>query len=66
MDFFNYVNGEIFAEDVPLKIIADRFGTPLYVYSKNTLIKHLNAFKNAFKGSRVFICFLFGRSYSRG
>ncbi|MFH1957713.1 MAG: diaminopimelate decarboxylase [bacterium] len=65
MDFFNYVNGELFAEKVPLKIIADRFGTPLYVYSKNTLIKHLSAFKNAFKGSKALVCFAYKANFNR-
>jgi len=65
MDLFNYVHGELFAERVPMRIIADRFGTPLYVYSKNTLIKHLKAFKNAFKGSGTLICFAYKANFNR-
>jgi len=65
MDFFNYVNGELFAENVPLRTVVDRFGTPLYVYSKNTLVKHLRAFKSVLKGSNALVCFAYKANYNR-
>lgn len=65
MDFFNYVNDELFAENVPLRTVADRFGTPLYVYSKNTLVRHLRAFKSALKGSNALVCFAYKANYNR-
>ena len=34
MDAFEYRNGELYAENVPLAQIAERFGTPIYVYSR--------------------------------
>ena len=43
MDHFNYRNGELFAEDVPVARIAERFGTPAYVYSRATLERHYRA-----------------------
>ncbi len=47
MDHFNYQNGELFAEDVPLSRIAAEVGTPVYVYSTATLTRHFNVFKQA-------------------
>src|SRR5882757_8152672 len=40
MDHFNYKNGELHAEDVPLSAIAAKYGTPTYVYSRATLSRH--------------------------
>ncbi len=40
MDHFNYRDGVLFAEDVPLSRIADAVGTPAYVYSQATLERH--------------------------
>ena len=47
MDHFNYQNGELYAEDVPLTRIAAEVGTPVYVYSTATLTRHFNVFKDA-------------------
>ena len=40
MDHFNYQNGVLCAEDVPLTEIAKAVGTPVYVYSTATLTRH--------------------------
>lgn len=48
MDHFNYRDGELFAEDVRLEEVAQRFGTPTYVYSRATLERHYRAFDEAF------------------
>lgn len=48
MNFFNYKKAELFAEDVPLKKLAEKYGTPLYVYSHATLVRHFKAYDNAF------------------
>ncbi|MEQ1498252.1 MAG: diaminopimelate decarboxylase [Novosphingobium sp.] len=45
MDHFEYQNGVLCAEDVPLGTIADAVGTPVYVYSRATLERHARAFK---------------------
>lgn len=34
MTFFNFIDGQLHAEDVPLRAIAEQFGTPSYVYSR--------------------------------
>jgi len=48
MDHFNYQNGQLFAENVALKIVAETYGTPCYVYSRATLERHWHAFNDAF------------------
>ena len=48
MDYFNYQNGQLCAEDVSLQEIAKEYGTPTYVYSRATLERHWHAFNDAF------------------
>ncbi len=57
MDHFNYRDGELFAEDVPLREIAEHYGTPCYVYSRATLERHWRAFDAAFSGHPHTVCF---------
>jgi diaminopimelate decarboxylase len=57
MNLFKYRAGELYAEDVPVKKLADTYGTPLYVYSFNTLLRHFNAYDKAFDGYPHIICF---------
>ncbi len=57
MDHFNYQDGELFAEQVPLQKIAERYGTPCYVYSRATLERHWHAFNDAFGEHPHLICF---------
>lgn len=57
MDHFNYRNGELFAEDVPVEQIARQFGTPCYVYSRATLERHWRAFDSAFGAHPHLICY---------
>lgn len=57
MDFFNYRDHELYAEEISAKTLAERFGTPLYVYSKATLEKHFNAFDDALGTRRHLICY---------
>lgn len=57
MHFFNYRNSELFAEEVPVRKIAEDLGTPLYIYSYKTLIRHYRAFTEAFDGYPHIICF---------
>jgi diaminopimelate decarboxylase len=47
VDHFNIVDGEIVCERVPLRAIADSVGTPVYVYSQETLERHARVFKQA-------------------
>ncbi len=57
MDFFNYKNGQLFAEDVALEDIAKQYGTPSYVYSRATLERHYHAFNDAFGDQPHMICY---------
>jgi diaminopimelate decarboxylase len=57
MDHFNYRDGELHAEDIPLTEVARRFGTPTYVYSRATLERHWRAFDNAFGDQPHLVCY---------
>ena len=57
MDYFEYRNGELWIEGVRVKELAERFGTPLYVYSKKTLERHYKAFDNALGKLDHLTCF---------
>lgn len=57
MDFFQYKNQQLMAEDVSIQDIAKEFGTPLYVYSRATLERHWKAFDSAFEQRPHLICF---------
>ncbi|MBU4319738.1 MAG: diaminopimelate decarboxylase [Nitrospinae bacterium] len=57
MHFFKYKRNELFAEDVPVKRLAEKYGTPLYIYSYKTLLRHFKAYENAFNGYPHIICF---------
>ena len=52
MDHFNYRDGQLYAEDVPLAEIAAAVGTPVYIYSRATLERHAQVFKQALAGLR--------------
>jgi len=54
---FEYRNGEMHAEGVPLKRIAKEVGTPAYVYSLATLRRHYKVFDRAFAQVRHIVCF---------
>ncbi|MDA8168700.1 MAG: diaminopimelate decarboxylase [Nitrospiraceae bacterium] len=57
MHYFSYKGGELHAEDVPFSTLAKAYGTPLYVYSRRTLTRHIRAYKEAFDGVPNIICF---------
>ena len=57
MDHFHYKEGELYAEDVALKNVADKYGTPAFIYSKATLQRHANAYINSFKTMDGLVCF---------
>jgi len=57
MNLFKYRANELYAEDVPVKKLAEKYGTPLYVYSYNTLLRHFKAYDDAFNGYPHIICF---------
>lgn len=47
MDHFDYRNGVLHAEDVPVERIAAEVGTPVYIYSRATLTRHARVFRDA-------------------
>jgi len=57
MEAFPYRDGQLNCEDVPIAKLADRFGTPLYVYSQNAILETLNALKTAFAEVNPLICY---------
>jgi diaminopimelate decarboxylase len=57
MNHFEYRNGEMFAEGVPIKRIAKEVGTPAYVYSLATLKRHFRVFDQAFSKVPHIVCF---------
>ncbi len=57
MDHFGYRDGRLFAEDVDLADVAERFGTPTYVYSRATIERHWQAFDAAFAGVEHLVCY---------
>jgi len=57
MDYFNYRDGHLFAEDVPVADLATTYGTPLYVYSRATLERHWHAFDQAIGEHPHLICY---------
>ncbi|HEX7900344.1 MAG TPA: diaminopimelate decarboxylase [Planctomycetota bacterium] len=48
MDYFNYQRGELMVEDVPAAKLAEKHGTPLYVYSGRTILEHYRKIRDAF------------------
>lgn len=54
---FAYAGGELHAEAVPLSAIAQRFGTPCYVYSRAVLTQAFEAFDRAFAGVPHLVCY---------
>ena len=57
MDHFNYRNGQLYAEDVSVAEIATSVGTPFYVYSTATLVRHFQLFDEALDGMDHCICY---------
>lgn len=56
-DDFAHRGGELHCEDVSLALLAAQHGTPLYVYSKRSLLRHYRAFDDAFAGLPHLVCF---------
>jgi len=57
MNHFIYRDNELYCEDVPVRRIAEKVGTPLYIYSHATLKRHFKVFSDAFRGVDRLICF---------
>ncbi len=57
MDYFNYRNNDLFAEDVSVQDIITQHGSPCYIYSRATLERHWQAFDQAFGNHAHLICY---------
>jgi diaminopimelate decarboxylase len=53
MHHFAYKDGVLHAEDVDLRIIAQKTGTPVYIYSHATIARHVQVFFDAFDGQKI-------------
>ena len=57
MDYFAYTNGDLWCERVRVSELADRFGTPLWVYSQRTVLHHFDQIRQAFAAVDPLICY---------
>ncbi|MGD9972311.1 MAG: diaminopimelate decarboxylase [Desulfatirhabdiaceae bacterium] len=57
MHHFQYKNGEMLCEEIPVSRIAEAVGTPFYLYSHATIVRHYQAFNDAFEGIDRMICY---------
>ena len=57
MNHFEYRNGVLHAEDIPVPGIAAAVGTPFYCYSTATLVRHYRVFSEAMDGLDTMICY---------
>jgi len=57
MHLFKYKNQQLQCEDIPIQQIAEKVGTPFYLYSYHTLVRHFTVFEDAFKGIPHLVCY---------
>ena len=57
MDHFHYKNRVLHCEDVPVSALAEKYGTPLWIYSQATLLHHLTQLQTAFADVDTLICY---------
>lgn len=57
MDLFQYKNGRLYAENVAVQDIAEQVGTPVYIYSKATMLDHLKKIQSAYAELDTMICY---------
>lgn len=57
MDHFHYRERELFCEEVPVTALAEKYGTPVWIYSKRTLLHHLSQIQQAFAAVQPVICY---------
>ncbi len=57
MDGFPFRDGQYYCEDIPLTRLAEEFGTPLWVYSKNYLIGRFREIQEAFAAVEPVVCY---------
>lgn len=57
MDHFHYQNRKLYCENIPVAALAEKYGTPLYIYSQTTLLHHLKQIQTAFASVNPLICY---------
>ena len=57
MDYFNYKGDSLLAEAIPVADIAQKYGTPCFIYSRATLERHYGGYQEALEGCPHLICF---------
>ena len=57
MDYFNYKGDSLLAEAIPVEDIAQKYGTPCFIYSRATLERHYGVYQEALEGCPHLICF---------
>ncbi len=57
MHFFEYKDHQLQCEGIPVQKIAEKVGTPFYLYSYHTLVRHFTVFDDAFKGIPHLVCY---------
>ena len=57
MNYYQYKDGELYCEDVPIQEIVNSVGTPVYIYSHRTLERHFRVFDGAFGAGRHLTCY---------
>ncbi len=57
MDYFEFRDGQLFAEKMPVKALAQQYGTPCYIYSRATIERHWHAFDDALVGQKHLVCY---------
>jgi diaminopimelate decarboxylase len=57
MDYFQYKDNRLFAEQVPVEQIAAQAGTPVYIYSKATFLEHLHRIQKAYAQLDTMVCY---------
>ncbi|WP_456401392.1 diaminopimelate decarboxylase [Persephonella sp.] len=55
--YFKYKDNQLFCENISIKEIASKVGTPFFLYSKQAIIDKINEYKEAFSGYDTLICY---------
>ena len=57
MNFFQYKDQQLYCEEIPIAEIAENVGTPFYLYSYRTLVRHFTVFQQAFDRFPHVVCY---------
>ena len=57
MHYFNFKKNSLYCENIKVSDLADKYGTPLYVYSARTIVEHFLKIKKAFASLNPLICY---------